>query len=174
MGGASCVTERTYRAEPRSVVVLIAAADSARDSSKVKDARRRSAMRLGHQGLQKRQIPPLTESSCEGERRLEKATPGCLKTHAAHSCKRLRRGHPCEGSPSSTPLARRKLCGKFGRAGRRPRHKSPVHEYGPVASKRGCALRTRSKMIRSFRCEIIGVTVSDSRDCKHLHLVLVA
>jgi hypothetical protein len=45
-------TERTYRAEPRSVVVLIAAADSARDSSKGENARRRSAMRVGHQGLQ--------------------------------------------------------------------------------------------------------------------------
>jgi hypothetical protein len=149
LGGASCVTERTYRAEPRSVVVLIAAADSARDSSKVKDARRRSAMRLGHQGLQKRQIPPLTESSCEGERRLEKATPGCLKTHAAHSCKRLRRGHPCEGSPSSTPLARRKLCGNsVVRAG--PRHKPPAHVYDSVANKGDVPRETRSKMYVHF------------------------
>jgi hypothetical protein len=153
LGGASCVTERTYRAEPRSVVVLIAAADSARDSSKVKDARRRSAMRLGHQGLQKRQIPPLTESSCEGERRLEKATPGCLKTHAAHSCKRLRRGHPCEGSPSSTPLARRKLCGKFGRAGRPPSQAAcACIRLG--REQRRCAPRNSVQDGRSFRCQI--------------------
>jgi hypothetical protein len=153
LGGASCVTERTYRAEPRSVVVLIAAADSARDSSKVKDARRRSAMRLGHQGLQKRQIPPLTESSCEGERRLEKATPGCLKSHAAHSCKRLGRGHPCEGSPSSTPLARRKLRGKFGRAGRLP-SQAACACIRPGREQRRCASRNSVQNIRSFRCQI--------------------
>jgi len=109
-------------------VVLIAAADSARDSSKVKDARRRSAMRLGHQGLQKRQIPPLTESSCEGERRLEKATPGCLKRmlHLVAAT-----------APQSVVLAR-------------PRHKPPAHVYDSVANKGDVPRETRSKMYVHF------------------------
>src|SRR5262245_9370130 len=45
-----------------------------------------------------------------------------------------------------------------------------------VASKKRYAPRNSVQDVRSFRCQIIRVTmsVSDSRDCKHLHLVLVA